>query len=212
MNLVDLTCTDFVAETSSNSPAPGGGSVSALAGSLGAALAQMVIRLSDGKKAFLALPETIQNELREKLGILEKKQAELLQLVDDDTDAFNGFMAALALPKSTEAEKAKRTQAMQDGLIVAMNVPLKTAETCLAVLHTLKSIAQYGNKNAASDVGVAALMSEAGLSGAVLNVKINLGGLQDTVKKAEYTKKCDKLLSDARQLKQEVLEIVQSKF
>ena len=106
MKLVSQTVTDFVAETASSSPAPGGGSISALAGTLSAALAQMVIRLTEGKKAFLALPENIQTEITGALSILETKHRELLALIDEATEAFNSFMAALAFPKATDEEKA----------------------------------------------------------------------------------------------------------
>ena len=212
MKLVSKTVTDFVAETASSSPAPGGGSISALAGTLSAALAQMVIRLTEGKKAFLALPENIQTEITGALSILETKHRELLALIDEDTEAFNSFMAALALPKATDEEKAKRTKAMQDAAILSLNVPLKTAHSCCDVLKHLKVLALHGNKNAISDIGVAALMGDAGLNGAVFNVKINLLGLDDEAEKTAKRKECDELVKTSLQLKNEVLEIVNSKI
>ena len=143
---------------------------------------------------------------------METKHRELLALIDEDTEAFNSFMAALALPKATDEEKAKRTKAMQDAAILSLNVPLKTAHSCCDVLKHLKVLALHGNKNAISDIGVAALMGDAGLNGAVFNVKINLLGLDDEAEKTAKRKECDELVKTALQLKNEVLEIVNSKI
>ena len=212
MKLVSQTVTEFAAETASSSPAPGGGSISALAGTLSAALGQMVLRLTEGKKAFLALPENIQVEIKNALSVLETKHRELLSLIDEDTEAFNSFMAALALPKTTDEEKAKRAQAMKEATILSLNVPFKTAQSCCEVLEQLKVLALHGNKNAISDVGVAALMGEAGLNGAIFNVKINLLGLDDETEKTTKRNECDALVKKAAQLKNEVLQIVQEKI
>lgn len=212
MNLVDLTVKNFVAESASDSPAPGGGSVAALAGSLGTALAQMVIRLTDEKKAFKALDESVQTKVKESLLFFEKRQAELLHLIDEDTKAFNSFMAALALPKSTDLEKENRAKAMTEAAILSMNIPLQTARTCFAVIENLKLIAMYGNKNAVSDIGVAMLMSDAALNAAILNVKINLQGLNDLDDKEKIEKECNDLITKSENVKKEVLKIVNEKI
>ncbi|MEL3907741.1 MAG: cyclodeaminase/cyclohydrolase family protein [Treponemataceae bacterium] len=212
MKLVEQKVKDFIAETASSSPAPGGGSVSALAGSLCVALGQMVVNLTKGKKAYAALPKNTQDEILDALKVLETKQADLIKLIDEDTDAFNSFMAALALPKKTDEEKAKRSLAMKEATILSLNVPLKTAHACCEALQHLKVLALYGNKNAISDVGVAALLGEAGLNGAVLNVKINLLGLDDEEKISKTKNECDELLKKGLQLKEEVLKIVNEKI
>lgn len=208
MDLISYSIKAFVDETASSSPAPGGGSISALAGGLAAALGQMVIRLTVGKKVFLALPEQTQQGFSEKLAVLESAASKLLSLIDEDTNAFNSFMAALKLPKTTEEEKHHRRSAMQDAAILSMNVPLNTAQTCLSVLQALPTIAEYGNKNAASDAGVAALLARAAVEGAILNVKINVSGIDDAALAAKTNRECEALLTQAEELKKSVLEIV----
>lgn len=212
MKLVEMLVTDFIDETASSSPAPGGGSVSALAGSLASALGEMVIRLTSGKKTFKELSADIQKEFESQLPKLEECQKSLCSLIDEDTNAFNDYMEALKLPKETDSEKAARKKAMSDAIIVAMKVPMKTAETCLAVLKMLPVVAKYGNKNAASDIGVAALSARAGLEGAILNVRINLGGIDDEKVCAESDKKCTEMLNEGEKLKEEILKVVYAKI
>ena len=212
MKLVDMLVRGFIEETASSSPAPGGGSVSALLGALSSSLGQMVIRLTSGKKSFNELDESIKNELTQGLNTLETYQNNLVDLIDKDTDAFNDYMDALKLPKETDEEKAKRKKAMSDALIVAMKVPLKTAETSLAILKILPLIAKYGNKNAASDVGVASLCARSALEGAILNVKINLGGIADEAVCTEKRNVCNKMLTEGEKLKDEVLKEIYRKI
>lgn len=212
MNLVEFKVKDFVAETASDSPAPGGGSVSALAGSLSAALGQMVIRLTVGKKSFKSLDEKTQEDFNSKLPMLEKNCKRLIELIDEDTNAFNEFMAVLKLPKETDAQKAARDKAMFDATVKAMQIPLETAETCLSILTNLQPVALYGNKNAASDIGVAALNAFSGLEGALLNVKINLGGINDEELCSKTLQKCKNLSAEAEKIKTEILNIVNSKI
>lgn len=212
MKLVEMLVNGFVEETASSSPAPGGGSVSALMASLSAALGQMVIRLTSGKKSFAELDSSIQNEMKEKLSLLEDDMKCLISLVDEDTDAFNDYMAALKLPKETDDDKAKRKKAMSDALIVAMQVPLKTAKTSLHILKSLPIIAKYGNKNAASDIGVASLSARAALEGAILNVKINLGGIDDKTIAEEKRNECDAMLKEGEGLKNEILKEIYNKI
>lgn len=202
----------FVEETASSSPAPGGGSVSALMASLSAALGQMVIRLTASKKSFAELDSSIQDELKQTLSSLEEDMKCLVSLIDEDTDAFNDYMAALKLPKETDDDKAKRKKAMSDALIVAMQVPLKTAKTALHVLKSLPIVAQYGNKNAASDIGVASLSARAALEGAILNVKINLGGIDDKNVAQEKCTECDCMLKEGEKLKNEILKEIYNKI
>ncbi len=212
MKLIEMTVKGFVDETASDSPAPGGGSVSALAGSLAAALGEMVIRLTTGKKAFKALDEGIQKEFEAKLPELEKQHKRLEELIDEDTQAFNAFMDALKLPKETDEQKVARKKAMSDATVVAMQVPLETAKVCLSVLNLLPIIAKYGNNNAASDAGVAALNARSGLEGAILNVKINLGGIDDAPLCEKTKAECDKMLAEGETLKTDILKTIYSKI
>jgi formiminotetrahydrofolate cyclodeaminase len=173
--LIDKTLSQFLNELASNSPAPGGGSVAALAGAAGAALASMVCNLTIGKKKY----SDVQGEMKAVLDQTELLRKELTQLIDRDTESFNSVMAAFGLPKGTEQEQAARAAAIQEATKGATLVPLSVMKTCEKALLHAKTIAQNGNKNSASDAGVAALMLQAGCAGAALNVRINLSGLND---------------------------------
>jgi glutamate formiminotransferase/formiminotetrahydrofolate cyclodeaminase len=173
--LVSMTVDRFVDEVSSNSPAPGGGSVSALAGSLGAALAAMVANLTVGKKGYesawapcSALAERAQSI-----------KSGLVAAVDEDTRAFDDVLAAMRLPKATEAEQKARQDAIAAAYEKATSVPLATARLCLQALELCEEAAARGNRNSASDAGVGALLAKAGLEGALLNVRINLPSVRE---------------------------------
>ncbi len=173
--LVDLTLRDFVHETASESPAPGGGSVAAAMGALGAALATMVANLSSHKRGW-------DDRWEEFSHWAEKGKAhhdELLRLIDDDTDAFNTLMAAFGLPQGSDADKARRKQAIQDATRRAMEIPFRVMETSLAAMEVIAAMAESGNPNSVSDAGVAALAARSAVMGAFLNVRINAAGLQD---------------------------------
>lgn len=212
MKLVDMLVSGFIDETASSSPAPGGGSVSALLAALSSSLGQMVIRLTSGKKSFAELDEKVKTNLMQSLKELEEHQKTLVSLIDEDTNAFNDYMDALKLPKTNDEEKAKRKKAMSDALIVAMNIPLKTAQASLEILKILPLIAKYGNNNAASDVGVASLSARAALEGAILNVKINLSGIDDKTIALEKREKCDSMLLQGESLKNEILKEIYAKI
>ena len=172
--LMAMTAEAFVDEVSSDSPAPGGGSVSALAGSLAAALSAMVANLTVGKKGY----EAVWPAMSDLAVRAQAVKATLARAVDEDTDAFNAVMEAMKLPKSTAEEKAARDAALQAGYKSAIEVPLATARACVDALGlALEAVA--GNRNSASDAGVAALMARAGAHGAALNVLINLGSVTD---------------------------------
>ncbi|MCX6134717.1 MAG: cyclodeaminase/cyclohydrolase family protein [Ignavibacteriales bacterium] len=173
--LTEKTVTQFLDELASNSPAPGGGSVAALAGAAGAALASMVCNLTIGKKKYA----DVQDEMAAVLQHTEAMRKELTILIDRDTEAFNAVMTAYGLPKVTEQEQAVRTAAIQEATKSATLIPLQVMNVCEQVMGFVLTVAQNGNKNSASDAGVAALMLRAGCAGAALNVRINLGGLTD---------------------------------
>ncbi|MEM2869830.1 MAG: cyclodeaminase/cyclohydrolase family protein [Thermoplasmata archaeon] len=173
--IVAKPVSDFVEEVASSSPAPGGGSVSALAGALGAALGCMVARLTIGKPGY----ERVSGELQNDLEKLESLRKEMLEIVDRDTEAFNRVTAAFAMPRETGNQKQERSKAIQEALKGAALVPLKLAGKCSAALDGLRVLAEKGNPSAASDAGVGALLVHAGLMGAALNVEINLKNIRD---------------------------------
>ncbi|WP_371368349.1 Methenyltetrahydrofolate cyclohydrolase [Sporomusa rhizae] len=173
--LIQMKVNDFLEELASNSPAPGGGSISALAGSLGGALAAMVCRLTIGNSKYAE----VQSEVEAILTEADQLRGELARCVDADTEAFNKVMDAYKLPKATDEEKAARSKAIQQAMQHAANLPLGVAESSLKVLKLAGRVLSIGNSNAASDAAVAGLMAHAGLHGALYNVKINLGSIKD---------------------------------
>ncbi len=173
--LVDMTCVGFANETASESPAPGGGSISAYMASLGAALGTMAANLSSHKPGW----DDRWEEFSKYAEIGQKLKDELMHLVDEDTRSFNKIMEAINLPKGTAEEKAARKAAMQAATQYAIEVPFKTMEKAAEVLPLCKAMAEIGNPNSVSDAGVGALAATAGVRGAFLNVKINAGGIED---------------------------------
>jgi glutamate formiminotransferase/formiminotetrahydrofolate cyclodeaminase len=202
--LMSMTARDFVDEVSSESPAPGGGSVAALAGSLCAALSAMVANLTVGKQGYEKVwPEM--SDLAEKGQLVKDK---LIKAVDEDTNAFNDLMEAMRLPKATPEQKAAREAAMEEGYKKAAAVPLQTAKTCLEAMEISLVAAQKGNANSASDAGVAALMARAGVEGAGLNVLINLGDIKDKTFIETHKKEVARLTEKSEALCREVLGAV----
>jgi glutamate formiminotransferase/formiminotetrahydrofolate cyclodeaminase len=192
--LMAMSVTKFVDEVSTESPAPGGGSVAALMGSLAAALATMVANLTVGKKGY----EAAWPALAELAEAGQTVKARLVRAVDEDTDAFNRVMDAMRLPKGTPEQNAARHRAIEDANKTAAEVPLQTARWCLEAIRLADGAARHGNRNSASDAGVAALAGRAGVEGAVLNVLINLGSIRDEAFKARCAAECAALTNDAR--------------
>jgi methenyltetrahydrofolate cyclohydrolase len=186
MKLYDMTLHDFVEAIDSKSPAPGGGSVSALCATMGVALSRMVGHLTVEKKKFLALPKDIQFEFMDVNQALIIIKNELKTLIDEDTNAFNQIMKAYQMPKDSEVDIIRRNQAIQEGTSEAIRVPIKVATLSLSALHQLPLILQYGNKSAVSDLGVSVLMLSTAIEGACMNVIINLPSLEDQVAKHQY--------------------------
>lgn len=198
----------FLDELASAEPVPGGGSVAALGGAFAASLVSMVCRLTIGKKGY----EAVSEELRTILPRAEALQHELCDLVQTDSDAYAGVIEAYKLPKDSDAETAARTHAVQDALKHASDVPLRVAERCADVLALARVVAEKGNKNAASDVGVGALMAEAGLRGAALNVSTNLGGIKDETYVRERRARVAELIAQADRSKREILSNVEGRM
>ena len=199
--LIDMSCLDFANETASESPAPGGGSISAYMGALGAALATMVANLSSHKRGWDDRWELF-SQWAEKG---QKIKDELLWLVDEDTNAFNKIMAAMSLPKGSEAEKAERKQAMDEATRYAIEIPLKTVQCSFKVFELCEAMIENGNPNSVSDVGVGTLCAKAAVTGAYLNVKINAAGLEDKTFAAEVTAKAYDYVQKAAELEKKLL-------
>ncbi|HSV56853.1 MAG TPA: glutamate formimidoyltransferase [Magnetospirillaceae bacterium] len=172
--LASLRTSAFADQVSSDSPAPGGGSVAALAGCLGAALAAMVANLTVGRKGY----EESWKALDDLAVRSQQVKSRLLAAVDEDTEAFNGVLAAMKLPKSTDGEKAVRAAAVQAGYRAATLVPLQTTKACLEAARACETAAALGNRASFTDAGVGVLMAAAGAEGAALNVLVNLGSIE----------------------------------
>lgn len=210
--LMDMTLRDYCDVLASSAPAPGGGSTAALSGVLAASLTMMVVNLSLGKKTYESLDEQIKEAFMKEFDNVKALKDELTGLVDEDTEAFNKFMEAMKLPKDTDEEKKVRGERMQEASLYALQVPLKTAESCFNLLNNQAVIARYGNKNAVSDVGVGALLALSGLEGAVLNVNINLPGIADEGVRTEAYERCRRFAAEGRKLHNEILDIVNSRI
>jgi len=199
--LVSMSLTDFADETASESPAPGGGSISAYAGVLGASLATMVANLSSHKKGW-------DNRWKEFSDWAEKGQYykdELIKLVDLDTTAFNKIMESFGLPKGTDEEKAARDKAIQDATKYAIDIPFKVMQMAHGSLTVIKAMAEEGNPNSISDAGVAALCARTAVLGAFLNVKINASGYKDKSYTDDIIKQGEELERQAVALEGEIL-------
>ena len=203
--LTSKTVQEFLDETASSSPAPGGGSVSALAAALGTSLTSMVCRLTVGKKKYA----DVQQEMESALKTSDEIRAQFTALIDEDTAAFKKVMAAYALPKETAEQQSKRKSAVQDATKAATLVPLKLMQLCEQAAGLSKIVAEKGNKNSASDAGVSALMLEAACGGAGLNVRTNLAGLDDADFVQETKKKCEEILKRVSTVCQSTLEMVE---
>ena len=206
--LVDMTCTGFAEETASESPAPGGGSISAYMGALGAALGTMVANLSSHKAGWDDRWEEFSDWAEQGQALL----TELLHLVDEDTDAFNRIMNVFAMPKSTDEEKAARSAALQEATLYATQVPLRTMRTAVRIFDVVRAMAAEGNPNSVSDAGVGALAARSAVLGARLNVKINAAGLKDRAVADALVAEAEQLAAEAERLEKEVLTIVEQKI
>lgn len=191
MSFLKQSIQDFIQSIDSKSPTPGGGSVSALSALLGMSLARMMGHVSIGRKAFRNLSQEHQEEFMqayEDLGILQKQ---VEPLIDKDAEAFDAIMTAYRLPKETVQEQQIRRDTIQKATIGAIEVPLEVATLSFQALGLLPPLLSYGNKNASSDVKVAALELQTAILGGLLNVEINLSGLLDKDAVSRYQKQVD---------------------
>ncbi|KYK26519.1 hypothetical protein AYK20_03715 [Thermoplasmatales archaeon SG8-52-1] len=206
--LASMKIISFLSELASSSPAPGGGSVAALSGSLGAALSSMVCNLTIGKEKY----NDVEDEIKKVLKKSEEIQKRLTKLIDEDTQAFNDVIKAFKMPKETEEQKKKRSKAIQEGYKKAAFVPLETAKTCEKILDLAKVVAEKGNQNSITDSAVSALMAQAAVESAVLNVKINLGSIKDENFVKNISSELDELIKNTKMKTEEILSFVNGKI
>ena len=206
--LVDMTCTGFAEETASESPAPGGGSISAYMGALAAALGTMVANLSSHKAGWDDKWEYFSNWADNGMAVMN----ELLYLVDEDTAAFNKIMDVFGMPKSTDEEKAARAEAMEVATLYATQVPLRTMKAAYKAFDVVRAMAEEGNPNSVSDAGVGALAARSAVMGACLNVKINAAGLKDRAVAEALVKEAEEIQAAAQRAEAEILAVVESKI
>ena len=194
----NMTVQEFAMQTASNEPVPGGGSISALAGSLAAALTEMVAGLTIGKKKYAEVEEEMKAAIEPMHAICE-------HLLDDISESFDLYMQALTLPKETEEEKAARQEAMQNGLKAAVAVPLSVAKRAYEIMPYAEVMVTKGNKTAVTDALVATMMARTAVLGALFNVKINLESIKDEAFVAETTKEVEVLEKKAIEHEQKIL-------
>ena len=206
--LTDVSINQFLDDLASSKPAPGGGSVAALAGALGAALLSMVGNLTIGKKKY----EDVQEEITALVARTEKLRRELTFLLEEDVRVYTELSQIMKMPRETDEQKASREKSMDKALKAAAGVPMKVAETCVSVMDLCGIVAEKGNVNAVSDAGVGVLLAEAGLKSAALNVYINLGYIKDEVFIKETRDHLDIMLDGKQELREEVYNLVVSKL
>ncbi|HMD13591.1 MAG TPA: cyclodeaminase/cyclohydrolase family protein [Bacteroidota bacterium] len=208
MKLVEKPVTKFLDELASNSPAPGGGSVAALAGSLGSALTSMVCRLTIGKKKYAG----VEKEMKKVLEQSEDLRRKFAALVDEDTDAFNKLMEAYGLPKESDDQHALRTAAIQEATKEAALVPLSVMNHIIDALALTRVAAEKGSANSISDAGVSAFMLRAAAESAALNVQINLQSIIDSEFVGWRSDEVATLLRTAQSATEEILAVVRKKI
>jgi glutamate formiminotransferase/formiminotetrahydrofolate cyclodeaminase len=206
--LIKMDLRDFANELSIDSPAPGGGSVAALAGALGSALTSMVANLTFGKKEY----QDNWEEMKEVAVKAQRLKDELLRLIDRDSDAFNKLMDAFRLPKKTDEQIAEKDRVVEEATKEACLVPLDVMKNSLDVLKLARIVAERGNENAASDAGVASLMAKSAVEAAGLNVKINLPGIKDTEFITRMKTEVINLTTEANNLQNKIIEAVDHKI
>lgn len=206
--LVSMTLTDFADETAGESPAPGGGSISAYMASLGVSLGTMVANLSSHKKGWDDRWEEFSNWAEKG----QQYKNELLRLVDEDTKAFNQIMAAMALPKGTDAEKVARKKAIQEATKYAIEIPFKVMQAAYESMEVIKAMVEKGNPNSVTDAGVGALCARSAVIGAFMNVRINASGYDDKDFVNDIIAKGKEIENKAIALEDEILKIVDSKI
>ena len=207
-NFSKLSLEEFLAALASDAPTPGGGTAAAIAGAMGATLAEMVAQITLSKEKYAASHEAVRP-------IAEAGQlarAEFLSLADEDSEAYDEVVAARRMPKDSDAQRAARGRRIVVANRNAAEVPLRTAQAAVRLLAALPELAEKGNPNAVSDVGSAALLLDACVEGALLNVGINLGGIEDSAFVAEMQRETAVLQGESQRLRSQVVALVRKRF
>ncbi|NCC10458.1 MAG: methenyltetrahydrofolate cyclohydrolase [Bacteroidia bacterium] len=202
--LVELTVKEFLNKVAGSDPVPGGGSVAALNGAVASALAAMVARLTIGKKNY----ELSEEVMKHVLTVTSKAMEEFVVLVDKDSEAYNKVFACFKLPKETSEEKAARREAIQEATKYAALVPMEVARKAVELMPVIGDVARLGNQNAVTDATVAMMAMRSATLGALLNVRINLGGLTDVEFAKGLQAEADALEEKALRLEKELLDVV----
>lgn len=208
MSYLNVELGDFIDVVDSDAPAPGGGSVAALASSLGIALSRMMASLIIDKKKYREFDDMIKEEFLTKYRRLLKIRKRVEVLIDEDTKSFNILMEAYRLPKDTDENKATRNEEIQKATLKATEVPFEIAKTSLEAMELLPFFSEYGNMNAITDLGVGAMLLETGIRGAILNVKVNLGSLKDQEKVDRFKRNYEKIEKKSIILKETIMDFV----
>lgn len=208
MKLQDLTLKQFLEKTASNAPVPGGGSVSAMHGATASALAEMLANLTIGKKNYVEVEELMkQNAIK-----ASELRTHFINDIDRDSDAYNLVFEAFKLPKETEEQKALRSKKIQEATKIAALVPMEVAERGFDTLDLITEITRKGNKNAVTDGCIAMMTCRTAILGALLNVRINLGGLKDETFVKELADKCDRIEKATLAKEEEVVNWVKTQL
>lgn len=204
--LKDLKITEFIDKTAGSDPVPGGGSISALCGTISAALTQMVAQLTIGKKKYVEVEEEMKAIAQKAEGILN----ELILDIDRDSDAYNMVFDAFKLPKETDEEKAKRSDAIQEATKHAALVPMEVAKKTFSLLPLIQAVVEKGNQNAITDGCVAMMCARTAVLGALLNVRINLGSLKDEAFVTNLATEAKKMEEEVQSIERKILEMTYS--
>lgn len=212
MKLIDIEVKEFLNEIDKGTPTPGGGSVSALASAIAASLTRMVGHLTVGKKKFNNLNDENKDRFTKALSELKGLKDQLTKLVDQDTEAYNLVMSAYRMAKFTDEEKETRKHAIQKATLGAIEVPYQVALLSKQAMLLLPIIKQFGNKNCLSDLGVSMLMLKSGALGALMNVKINLSGLQSEKEVMFYSNELETMKNEVSTIANKFVETVFSEL
>jgi len=204
-NLIDLAVTQFLEEVASDKPAPGGGSVSALGGALGAALAVLVGKTTVGKEKY----SQVQAEMERVVSRGTELHQRLSKMVDKDTNAFNDILKAYRMPKD---DPEARSKAIQDATRGAAEVPLEVAKLSFEALDLILAVAERGNKNAITDAGVAALFADSAVRGAIFNVKINILSIKDEEIKTQFAQEIEDILTQLDAKREAIIKVVEAEL
>ncbi|MDY6122332.1 MAG: cyclodeaminase/cyclohydrolase family protein [Porphyromonas sp.] len=206
--LTDLTVKGFLAETAGQEPVPGGGSISALNGSIAAALAEMVANLTIGKKKYAEVEEQMKKIATEAAAI----QKELVLDIDRDSDAYNLVFAAFKLPKETDEEKAARSAKIQETTKIAASVPMEVARRTYSLLDMIEQVVKLGNQNAITDGCVAMMCARTAIYGALFNVRINLGSIKDQDFVSQLQQEADRIEADVTKREAAIIEYTKTQL